>query len=140
MKFANEAIQTYQYEIIKNTILKFESRFMRIFGFMILGLVGLYFYLVEFGESTVTEIKCDGGFFIQVNEYSKLSKLYGANSEGNIKITYSNGTKEYLPEIRFIGEGNQKIALIHDRNSRWTRYIFGNSSIFEGSNATKCYG
>ena len=112
---------------------------MRIIGFLLLGLVALYFYLVEYGESTVAEKNCDGGFFIQVNEYASLNViLFSSVSEGNVKITYADGTKDYLPDVRFIGEGNQKIALISDE--RWSRYVFGNSRIFEGATAIQCYG
>ena len=111
---------------------------MRIIGFLFVGLVALYFYLVNYGESVVAEQNCDGGFFIQVNEYSSLGVvLFSSESEGNVKITYSNGTKEYLPDVKFIGEGNQKIALISD--DRWSRYVFGNSRIFEGATAIQCY-
>ena len=112
---------------------------MRVIGFLVLGPVALYFYLVEYGESTVAEKNCNGDFFIQVNEYSSLNViLFGSESDGNVKITYSNGTKEYLPDVKFIGEGNQKIALISDE--RWSRYVFGNSRIFEGATAIQCYG
>jgi hypothetical protein len=62
---------------------------MRIIGLLVLGLVGLYFYLVEFGENAVAEKNCDGGFFIQINEYSILTNLYGSESDGNINITYT---------------------------------------------------
>ena len=113
---------------------------MRIIGFLLLGLVALYFYLVEYGESIVAERNCDGGFFIQVNEYASLGViLFSSESEGNVEITYANGTKDYLPDVEFIGQGNQKIALIRDRNDRWTRYVFGNSRIFEGATAIQCY-
>ena len=87
----------------------------------------------------MAERNCDGEFFLQVNEYSILTKLCGSRSDGNIRITYSNGTKEYLSDIRFIGDGNQKTALILDGTGRWAKYIFGNSSLFEGTNAIKCY-
>ena len=77
---------------------------MRIIGFLLLGLVALYLYLVEYGESIVAEKNCDGGFFIQVNEYASLGVvLCNSESERNVKITYYNGTKEYLPDVKFIG-------------------------------------
>ena len=58
----------------------------------------------------MAEQNYDGGFFIQVNEYSSLGVvLFSSGSEGNVKITYSNSTKEYLPDVKFIGEGNRKL-------------------------------
>ena len=58
----------------------------------------------------MAEQNYDGGFFIQVNEFSSLGVvLFSSGSEGNVKITYSNGTKEYLPDVKFIGEGNRKL-------------------------------
>ena len=93
--------------------------------------VGFYFYLVNYSEKVVAEKSCaDGDFFIQLNEYIPLTKFLGAQSEGNLKITYKNGTKEYISRVEFIGKGNQKIALFEDE--KWQRYVFATNTIYHG--------
>lgn len=109
---------------------------MRTLGFLVLTVIGVYFYMVNYSEYVVAEKSCDGGFFIQVNQYLPITKMLGATSEGNVKITFSDGTKDYVSDVDFIGNGNQKIALFTDR--RWSRYVFSNNQMFEGTTPIQC--
>ena len=110
---------------------------MRTLGFLVVIIVGMYVYMANYSEYVVAEKSCDGGFFIQVNQYLPITKLLGADSEGNVKITFANGTKDYVADVDFIGAGNQKIALFTDKN--WGRYVFANHQIFQGTKPFQCY-
>ena len=104
---------------------------MKFLFYTALVVVGFYLYLVSYSEKVVAEKSCaDGDFFIQLNEYVPLTKLLGAQSEGNMMITYKNGTKEYISDVEFIGKGNQKIALFVDK--KWQRYVFASDKIYHG--------
>ena len=113
-------------------------------GLVVAWIVGSFFYLGNY-DYVVAEKRCDGGFFIQVGQYSAYNLFFlgmlGAPSdeisEGNLKVTFSNGTKDYVPYVTFLGEGNQKIAIFD--NTRWSRYVFGNNQIFEGTSPIQCF-
>ena len=111
-------------------------------GLVMAWIVGSFIYLGNY-DYVVAEKRCDGGFFIQIDQYSAYNLLFlkvlgvSSGSEGNLAVTFSNGTKDYVPFVTFLGEGNQKIAIFDD--TRWSRYVFGNSQIFEGTSPIQCF-
>ena len=113
------------------------EKFIRGFIFVILAVVGSGYYLANYTEYVVVEKECvgasGGSFFIQLNQYSKITDLWGGESDGNLMVTYSSGFKDYVSDVTFIGEGNQKIALF-PRDEKWTRYVFANSQIIAFGN------
>jgi hypothetical protein len=111
-------------------------------GLVVAWIVGSFIYVANY-DYVVAEKRCEGGFFIQVGQYSAYNLfvvgMLGApsESEGNLRITFSNGAKDYIPSVTFLGEGNQKIAIFDD--TRWNRYVFGNNQIFEGTDPIQCF-
>lgn len=111
-------------------------------GLVVAWIVGSFMYLGNY-DPVVAEKRCDGGFFIQLDQYSAYNlffiKILGDSygSEGSLEITFSNGTKNYISSVIFLGEGNQKIAIFDD--TRWSRYVFGNHQIFEGTSPIQCF-
>ena len=111
-------------------------------GLVAAWMVGSFIYLANY-DYVVAEKSCEGGFFIQVGQYSAYNLfvvgMLGApsKSEGNLRITFSDGVKDYIPSVTFLGEGNQKIAIFDD--TRWNRYVFGNNQIFEGTDPIQCF-
>ena len=112
-------------------------------SFVLVWVVASFVYLATYNP-TIVEQKCVGGFFIQIEQYSAYNRFFvgllgvSTGSEGSLKITYSNGTKDYISSVSFLGEGNQKVALFDGRNRRWSRYVFGNAQIFEGTKPFQC--
>ena len=112
------------------------------FGVLTAWLVGSYIYLISY-DPVVEEKRCEGGFSIQIAQASAYNLFVvemlgvGSGSEGNLQITFSNGTKDYVPSVMFLGEGNQKIAIFDD--TRWSRYLFGNNQMFEGTDPIQCF-
>ena len=53
---------------------------MRVIGFLVLGLVALYFYLVEYGESTVAEKNVMETFSYKLTSILLLMSYYSAQS------------------------------------------------------------
>ena len=111
-------------------------------GLVVAWIVGSFIYVANY-DYVVAEKRCEGGLFIQVGQYSAYNLfivgILGASSgsEGNLRITFSNGAKDYIPSVTFLGEGNQKIATFDD--TRWNRYVFGNNQIFEGTDPIQCF-
>lgn len=111
-------------------------------GLVAAWIVGSFIYLGNY-DYIVAEKRCEGDFFVQVGQYSAYNLFFlgllggSSGSEGNLQITFSNGAKEYIPTVIFLGEGNQKIAIFDD--TRWSRYVFGNNQIFEGTSPIQCF-
>ena len=101
-----------------------------IVGLVTAWIVGSVIYLANY-DYVLAEKECEGGFFIQVGQYSAynrfLAEMLGDpfESEGNLWVTFANGNKDYVPSVSFIGDGNQKIAVFDD--TRWNRFVFGNN-------------
>jgi hypothetical protein len=112
------------------------------FGVLTAWVVGSFIYLISY-DPVVAEKRCEGGFFIQIAQYSAYNLFViemlgvGSGSEGNLQITFSNGTKDYVPSVMFLGEGSQKIAIFDD--TRWHRYVFGNNQMLEGTDPIQCF-
>ena len=93
-------------------------------------LFGLHYYLSKYTEITVAEVKCQTSptTFTQVNEYAPIVGLW-ATSDGNMQVTFDNGTKAYFSDIEMLCEGNQKVALILN-DPQWQRYVFGSKKLY----------
>ena len=111
--------------------MKFLKTLFKIVVAIVFILFGLHYYLSNHTIKTVAEVKCQTNptAFIQVNEYAPITKLWGSTSDGNMQVTFDNGTKAYFPDIEMLGEGNQKVALILNEQ-KWQRYVFGGKKLY----------
>ena len=103
---------------------------IKVIGIIILGLLGLYYYLSNHTTKSVAEVKCQTypTVFLQINEYAPITKLW-ATSDGEINVTFDDGTKRYFPDVELLGDGNQKVALILNE-PQWQRYVFGSKKLY----------
>ena len=113
---------------------------MKVIAFIVIGLLVLYYYLSNHTMKTVAEVKCQTypTAFLQINEYAPITKLW-ATSDGNIKVTFDDGTKRYFADVEMLGDGNQKIALIQNE-AQWQRYVFGSKKLYFSGMDFDCEG
>ena len=117
------------------------KRSLKIVLAVVVGLFGLFYYLTNYTEIPIAEVTCDKDktleFYLQVNEYAAITNLWGGPSDGNILVTFENGSKRSFIDIQILGKGNQRVALI--RNERdWDRYVFGSKQIYFNGKAYQC--
>ena len=119
-------------------------KFIQVLATLIVAVVGSHYYLSNYTEYVVAEKECVGPsslakIFIQINQYSAITNLWGGPSDGNLMVTYEGGAKDYVSHVTFVGEGNQKVAIFKD--TKWTRYVFANGQLFAFSGRTllQCY-
>ena len=112
--------------------MKFLKTLLQIVVAIVFILFGLYYYLSNHTEITAAEVKCQTNptTFIQINEYAPIVGLW-ATSDGNMQVTFDNGTKVYFSDIEMLGEGNQKVALILN-DPQWQRYVFASKKLYYG--------
>lgn len=108
-------------------------------GFILLA-IGFSYYVNNHAVKNIAELECatQPTSFIQIEQYAPITKLWGRESDGNIKLTFADGTKRYFRNINILGYGNQRVALILG-DGYWDRYVFGSQKLYYNSTAYDCF-
>jgi len=106
--------------------------------------IAFFVYVVNFGETTILEARCDDGILVQINEYSKVKRFF-EGSDGNIWIKHGFTSNERIDNIFFTdGTGNQRVLYVSkeaEKPDGFRGYFFGRKEIwFDGEKSIQaCY-
>ena len=106
---------------------------------VVFGLFGLFYYLTNHTIIPIAEVTCNTTpkAYIQVNKYAAITNLWGGPSDGDILVTFEDGSKRNFIDIKILGKGNQRVALIRNEQN-WDRYVFGSKQIYFNGKAIQC--